>query len=175
MDKPSEFEHIFKAYYTQLFCFARQMINDEEECHDIVSEAYENMWRNRENIHMETARAYLYACVRNKCINNLRRSQIRRQYIEYYIKVTEPYANTEELAERMEKERIIREVIEEMQPLVRDIVKACLINGKKYSEVADDMGISLSLVKKHMVKAMTIIKESVLKKFKTGTFILTQL
>lgn len=137
------------------------MIKDEEECHDIVSEAYENMWRNRENIYMETARAYLYACVRNKCINNLRRGQIHRQYFEYYIKVAEPYANNEELAERMEKERNIRKVIEEMQPLVRDIVKACLINGKKYREVADDMGISLSLVKKHMVKAMTIIKVSV--------------
>jgi RNA polymerase sigma-70 factor (family 1) len=175
MDKPSEFEHIFKAYYAQLFCFARQMINNEQECYDIVNEAYENVWRNRENIYVETARAYLYACVRNKCINNLRRNQIHRQYIEYYIKVTEPYANGEELAEMLEKERIIREVIEEMQPPVRDIVKACLFNGKKYKEVAEDMGISLSLVKKHMVKAMTIIKANVLKKFKTGTFILTQM
>ena len=36
---------------------------------------------------------------------------------------------------------------------------AYIINGKKYKDVADEMGISISTVKKHMVKALKIIRE----------------
>ena len=163
MDENFDFEQIFKAYYTQLYCFARQMINDEQECHDIVSEAYEDVWRNIVSIREETVKAYLYTCVRNKSINRLRHSNTHRQYIEYCKKMTAPYANCDELNERLEKERIINEIIETMQPPIGDVLRASFINRKKYYEIAEEMGISLSLVKKYMVKAIAIIREKIQK------------
>lgn len=164
MGKRSEFEYVFKTYYAQLFSYAGQLVDREEDCHDIVSEAYEAMWRNWEYIHVETAKTYLYTCVRNKCLNRLRHVQTHRQYVAHYIKQTEPYACGEELAERIRRERAVREAIEEICPPVRDVVKACLIKGKKYKEAAEDFGMSLSLVKKHMVRAMAIIRENAQKK-----------
>ena len=36
------FDDLFRLYYDSLFRFARQFINDDEDCHDIVSNAYED-------------------------------------------------------------------------------------------------------------------------------------
>lgn len=164
MDGHIDFEQIFKTYYTQLYCFARQIINDEQECHDIVSETYEDVWRNIASIRKETAKAYLYTCVRNKSINRLRHNNTHRQYIEYCKKMTAPYTNSDDLNERLEKERLINEVVETMQPPIGDVLRACFIDRKKYYEIAKEMGISLSLVKKYMTKAIAIIRENIQKK-----------
>ena len=164
MDENFDFEQIFKAYYTQLYCFAKQMIIDEQECHDIVCEAYEDVWRNISTIRKETVKAYLYACVRNKSINRLRHRNTHRQYLEYYKKMTDPYAHSNELNERLERERLINEAVEAMKPPIGDVLRACFIDGKKYAEIAQEMGISLSLVKKYMVKAMANIRENIQKK-----------
>jgi len=39
------------------------------------------------------------------------------------------------------------------------ILLACYVDGKKYKEVAEMMNISISTVKKHIVKALRIIRE----------------
>ena len=41
METETEFDDIFRLYYSQLFVYALQLINDEEECYDIVNSAYE--------------------------------------------------------------------------------------------------------------------------------------
>jgi len=56
-------------------------------------------------------------------------------------------------------EQIIGEIMKKIEYPTVDILRACYIDGKKYREVADEMGISISTVKKHMVKALKIIRE----------------
>ena len=66
------FDDLFRLYYDSLFRFARQFINDDEDCHDIVSNAYEDVWRNFSHIEEKTVKAYLYTTVRNRTIDYLR-------------------------------------------------------------------------------------------------------
>lgn len=35
----------------------------------------------------------------------------------------------------------------------------CYIDGKKYKDVAEEFGVSISTIKKHMVKALKILAE----------------
>lgn len=85
METNTEFDEIFRLYYSQLFSYALQMINDQEECHDIVSSAYEYIWANFKKIKKESAKTYLYTIVKTKCINYLRHQNRRRvSCISYY-------------------------------------------------------------------------------------------
>ena len=43
--------------------------------------------------------------------------------------------------------------------LSKEILEACYIQGKKYKEVAEEMKISISTVKKHMVRALKILRD----------------
>ena len=153
------FDDLFRLYYDSLFRFARQFINDDEDCHDIVSNAYEDVWRNFSHIEEKTVKAYLYTTVRNRTIDYLRRQQKRQQYISYATHMMEQTISSEHIAEREDNLRIIKQVLDEIGHPTSDILTACYIDGKKYVEVAEEMQISIASVKKHMVKALKKVRE----------------
>lgn len=164
MEDHNAFEALFKDCYMQLFCFARSMVNDEEECRDIVGAAFEGVWKRLAEIDEKTVKAYLYRTVRNNCINYLSHQHLEHQYAAYYKAVTEDVMTDEGMAESEERTHVMRQVLSAMNPTTREILTACYVDGKKYREVAEDRGISISTVKKHMVAALRTIREARIKK-----------
>ena len=159
MTERTDFDRIFRLYYEKLYYFALQFIADEEECHDIVSAAYEDVWRNFAQIEAATVRQYLYASVRNKCIDYLRRQSRHQHYVEFVGAVSSRYVDESHYLEQADNERLVNKVLNMLASPTREILEACYLDGKKYHEVADDMHISMSTVKKHMVKALKMIRE----------------
>lgn len=159
MREKAEFDHIFRLYYSQLYYFALQYIADEEEAHDMVSAAYEDVWRKFASIKEETVKQFLYANVRNKCIDLLRRRKCRDRYIEFTSVMASEYMGEQNDAEQEDNERIINNVLNSMGSPTREILLACYVEEKKYKDVAAEMDISISTVKKHIVKALKIIRE----------------
>ena len=162
MEEKTEFDDIFRTYYSQLFIFALQMINDKEECHDIVNSAYEHVWNNFHAIERPTAKAYLYTLVKNKCIDYLRRMEARNQYVAESIEHGE--ADNYDADDTDERIIRIREAVQSLTPNTRKIIEACYMDQKKYKEVAEEMGITPSAVKKHIIKALKIIRAEFAKK-----------
>ena len=60
MDDRATFDKMFNEWYAQFVYFAYYFINDAEVCRDIVSDAFEYLWRNYEKIEEATAKTYLY-------------------------------------------------------------------------------------------------------------------
>lgn len=59
MDDRATFDKMFNEWYAQFVYFAYYFINDAEVCRDIVSDAFEYLWRNYEKIEEATAKTYL--------------------------------------------------------------------------------------------------------------------
>ena len=160
MEDRKEFDEIFRLYYSQLYFFARQFLMDTEDCQDIVSDAFEDVWLNFSSIRADAAKSFLYTDVRRKCIDRLRHLNTQRQYAEVCRKITECYDTDDGIREMEERERIIGQVIDDLQhPTTREIFVACYVDHKKYVSVAEEKGISVSTVKKHIVKALKAIRE----------------
>ena len=49
--------------------------------------------------------------------------------------------------------------MEKLTPHTRHILEECYIQRKKYQEVAEELNISVSAVRKHIVKALQVIRE----------------
>lgn len=56
MDDRATFDKMFNEWYAQFVYFAYYFINDAEVCRDIVSDAFEYLWRNYEKIEEATAK-----------------------------------------------------------------------------------------------------------------------
>ena len=69
------FNSLYRKYYEQLFYYAYGFTDDAEVCRDILADVFESLWTHRKKITQETAHSYLYQCVRNKCIDYVRRQQ----------------------------------------------------------------------------------------------------
>ena len=161
------FNQLFRQYYQPLLFFALQYITDEEECHDIVNGVFEKAWQHIHQIDESTAKSFLYTSVRNRCIDSLRRMKLKQQYIEFTELMSERYIQADEQIEQKEIKQRIYEVLNVLKPPTKEILEACYIQGKKYKEVAEEMKINIATVKKHMVKALKILRD--LKNFKNVT------
>lgn len=110
-----------------------------------------------------TAKSYLYIYVRNKSIDFLRHQNIHEQYVQIYSELTQSYVETEYL-EQDERMMHISKAMEKLTPHTRHILEECYIQRKKYQEVAEELNISVSAVRKHIVKALQVIREECAKK-----------
>ena len=54
---------------------------------------------------------------------------------------------------------MIRRLMEHLTPRTRDVLERHYLQGKKYSEVAMELGISESAVKKHIMQALKLFRE----------------
>lgn len=159
MKDKGDFDQLFRLLYGELRAFARRFLHREADCEDMVSAAFEDVWRNYEAIERDAARAFLYKSVRNKCIDHLRRDATHRRHAELYARLTEGYDHAEQLAELHEREQIVRRVLDTLPDYTRKIFTACYVDRKQYREVAEEMGISPNTVKKYISRALALIAE----------------
>ncbi len=153
------FNQLFREHYQQLLFFAMQYIADEEECQDIVSGVYEELWRHIQTIEKSTAKTLLFTSVRNRCIDYVRRQKLKQQYVEFTELMSQRYIHEEYEYEKKDYYGLVNKVMNILKPPTREILEACYIQGKKYKEVAEEMNISIATVKKHMVRALKTLRD----------------
>ena len=159
MGVTDSFDSIFRRYYQQLYAFALRYVGSEDDCHDIVTAVYEDVWLHFSNIDETTIRQYLYTNVRNRCIDHLRRQQCHQRYIKAAAILSQHYIDEQQYLEQEERLKTALQAINALKSPTREILEACYLHGKKYKEVAQDMGISIATVKKHMVRALKILRD----------------
>ena len=79
----SDFECVYKTYYIRLYHYAYNFVNDADVSNDIVSEVFYKSWKNYRHIDKDKMPSFLYVCVRNECMNHLRKKRGMNKYIEY--------------------------------------------------------------------------------------------
>ena len=78
-----EFESLFKSNYTRLYYYALTFVDDAEVCKDIVSDVFETLWHDYDSVRPDGRMAYLYACVKNRCVDHLRRRSVKQRYVSW--------------------------------------------------------------------------------------------
>ena len=161
-DEKKEFEALFRDMYPKLYYAAMQIVKDEEACRDIIGDSFEQLWTHRTKVEATKRSAFLYRIIHNKCIDYIRKQTARNKYIEFYNIL---YGTKAEDLEHSweENERQIQamyHVIEAMTPQTQLILKSCYFKGMKYREVAEELNISISAVRKHIVQALKLLRSS---------------
>lgn len=157
MKDKATFDKMFNEWYAQFVYFAYYFINDAEICKDIVSDAFEYLWRNYDKIEEATAKTYLYTIIRTRCIDYLRKQNIHEEYVEFASQLTGKIIESDLQSDT----RIlrIRKAMEKLTPYNCHILEACYIQNKKYKEVAEELHVSVAAIHKNIVKALRVLRE----------------
>ncbi len=157
---PSQFEQVFREQYSRLYYYANDFVQDDEAARDIVSDVFTAVWNERGRMMATTLPAYLMTSVRNQSINYLRKNTGRESF-EPSEAMASLMADSEEdlstLNERLDK---LQNTLNRLPEKTRFVIEECYYRDKKYSEVAHEMGITPDGVKKHVVKAFRLLRES---------------
>lgn len=157
-----QFELFFRANYNKAFYLALRFLHDEEAGRDVVSESFERVWvRSEESDDINNLTSYLMMTVKNMCLEQLRRQQLHDNYAKLELHQMEKAADDDAslTIEREQRQEKLAAAIDQLTPRTRQIVKACYVERKKYREVANELNISESGVKKHIMQALSFLRQ----------------
>ena len=158
MTDRKEFIHqLFQRHYRQMYRLATILLHDDAESKDVVHDVFAQLLGGLQPLEEDTAEAFLYTCVRNRCLNVIRRRQIQERIQRLYMLDIE----TSILGERQLREEAaaLNEAIGLLEPPVcRDIILRHFRDGLTYGEVAGELGVSETTVYKHLRRALESLR-----------------
>jgi len=160
------FEKLFKAQYKLLTYQAMKYLKDISAAEEIVQDVFVRLWEKREAIVITgSIHAYLAVSVRNSCFNYLKHQRIVDTYERNAISgfLADPSLNEENMGD-MEFEGAVLKAIEQLPPQRKRVFIMSRIDGLKYQEIADKMGLSIKTIEVQMGKALKQMR-SLLKDF----------
>ena len=159
MDKAS-FEQLFRDNYGKAYYLALRILHDDEASKDVVADAFELVWRRLQDSDVDKLSSYLLTAVKNVCLDYIRKQNIRNRYVQASVQAVGKLSfNPEEVDLHEEKIQTIMRSLDELTPRTQQIVTMCYVQRKKYREVAEELGISESAVKKHIMQALSYMRQ----------------
>lgn len=146
-----KFEELYLSFSKDLFWIAMAYSNNRTLAEDAVQEAFFYVWKNKKNFADESKiRAYLTQIVRNYIIDFFRHLQVKEKHdpiIKEEILEQENEIDDEDLNEKIKK---AKDLIDSLPEACRKIFIMAVMEGMKYQQVADQLGISVNTVKMQM-------------------------
>lgn len=156
------FEHVFKTWYQPLCNYGCSVIKDMDEAEEIVQNVFFNIWNKRQSLGITTSiKSYLYRAVHNDCLNRIKHGKVRTMYAEdYRSRMNGGFEDSVSLIDAKELNKRINEAIDELPEQCGLVFRLSRFEQLKYSEIADQLDISVKTVENHMGKALRILRES---------------
>ena len=144
-------------YYKPLVVWATTFLHDTQRAEDIVQDFFVKLWEKPYSALLpETLKSYLFTSIRNLALNQLDKiDPLRRACdVAYYDSPWKEYDNFED-----EVFRRVEEELEKLTPRAQDVIRKIYLEGMKYKDVADKLGISVATVNSILVRALKKLRQ----------------
>lgn len=146
---------LYREHHRWLVGFLHRRLGDRDNAADLAHDAFERLLRGDASQALQQPRAYLTTIARNLMISHFRHAQVERAYLE--VLASQPEATAPSLETRAlileTLERLCR-LVEAMTPRTRTVFLLAQLDGLSYPQVAQQLGLSLDVVKKAMSRAL---------------------
>lgn len=151
------FEGLFKSYFGDLVGFVCSYVNDEEVAKDIVHDVFLVVLKNKKNLDVSySLKSYLFTLSKNYALNYLKHLRVVAMNEREVIEALE---NADDELDAYEQ-RVARlnEKLSELPDKQRKVLIKCFVDGQKYKDVAEELGISVNSVKTHISRALKFLR-----------------
>lgn len=153
----NKFEQLFRELFKPLCNFALKYVGDWDEAKGLVHEVFVAVWEKFDSLPSDTQyRSYLYTAVRNRCLNYIRDKKTQLSFDRVPENLLVEVQTT---LETSELEREIEMAIQSLPEKCRMVFELNRVEGLKYAQIAEKMGISVKTVEAQMSKALGIMKK----------------
>jgi len=161
---PKAYNELMKLYRDPIYFMLYEKVGDQELAKDLTIEALGKAFKK---LHLYTPdytfSTWLYTVARNNCIDYLRKNKlptvsIDRMMIDedgrrnaFDLKSNDP--NPEKLMIKRQRTAILRQIVDQLKPKYRDLVKLRYFKELTYEEIAENLNIPLGTVKAQLYRS----------------------
>ena len=152
-----DIEELYQRYGPMVMRRCRQMLGDENEALDASQDVFVQMLKHRDRMKVEYPSSLLYRIATNLCLNKIR-SRNRRPETpgEEFL---QQVADLDELEPRLEARSVLNALFGRHQESTKTIAVLHYQDGMTLEEVAREVGMSVSGVRKRLRKLRGSLKE----------------
>jgi len=151
---------LFDAHYRPVCAAIHRLVGERGVTEDLAQQVFIRFWEKRETINITTSPgAYLHRMAINEALGWLRS---KKNQSPDEITATTPFRpeqDVEDIYLQGELEEKIKQAISTLPPRCMAIFKLSRFEGKRYQEIAEELGISPKTVEHQMGKALRVLRE----------------
>lgn len=150
------FQLLFEEFYSPLCFYACRYLKSSQECEDLIQDVFFDLWDKRHEIAInDSFRSYILACVRNRCLNVIRRKRIKLDFEESMMRdECSNHDDIEELYSVSELEHRIKRVLNALPDNQRTAFMMSRYQNKTYQQIAEEMNVSIKSIEVYIGKAL---------------------
>lgn len=153
------YRYLFDQYFERMVLFAEYFLLDRKEAEDITQEIFMHLWSHPELPEITfSLKSYLFTQVKNACLNRIKHLNIEDRHKQWLVEA-QLYAEIPEVELDEELVHKVYAAIDELPEQARLIFRMCVLEEKKYKEVAAELGISVNTVNTQMKRAYKYLRE----------------
>ncbi|MBA8879009.1 sigma-70 family RNA polymerase sigma factor [Phyllobacterium myrsinacearum] len=154
-DRPSLL-HILTLHYSDLVRHLTRKLGSAASAKDVAQDTYLRLQHVSPDTHVQSPRAYVFRIADNIAVDHLRSEASRARYITS--SEVPDQAVDEPLPDRVidyrQRLTILEQAIAELPPKCREVFLMHKYDDLTHVEIASELGISRSMVEKHVMKAL---------------------
>jgi RNA polymerase sigma-70 factor (ECF subfamily) len=148
-DEDRAYATLYTLFYVPLMLFSHKYVNDEEIAKDLVQDVFISMLGRKKNFSdMIALKGYLYHSARNACLNHLRHERIKGRFENRALREKEHVEAFQEYLIEEEVHARLASAIDRLPGQYRAVMRYTL-EGRKISEIAREMNITLDTAKEY--------------------------
>ena len=156
------FELLYQRYYRPLCSHVTRLVYSRQISEDLVTDIFVQLWQDQKYAQINGSyRAYLFTAARNKAVNYLRWEFNRNPPAEptESLDRADTVASDGELAFEELTNRI-QHTLDLLPPQCRNVFILSRFDGRKNSEISQELSISIKTVEGHLTKALHRLRAS---------------
>lgn len=155
------FSEFFRSHAKLLRNYLYYKFGNEEQAEDVTQEAFIKLWQNCADVPLEKAKSFLYTVANNASLNHIAHQKVVLEYSKKANVVHTDGQNPEFLMEEEQFKVKLQKAIGSLTEAQRSAFLLHRIEGKKYHEIAEMLGISVKAVEKRIHGALTELRKEI--------------
>jgi RNA polymerase sigma-70 factor (family 1) len=161
------FGRLYSFYYPQLYTSLAFIAQSHEDTQEIIHEVFLKIWKTKESLVLvRSFEDYAYTIAKNLLFNQLKRKKVSQRILQSLsdqsVRNTGPSPDEEYLYKQYYQTAI--SAINQLPEQKQRIFLLRTQEGLSLGDIANEMGISVSAVKKHLYAALASVKEALRQK-----------
>ncbi len=158
----SAFNTLYELYAASLTGYAAARLASLEEARDIIHDLFVYIWDERASITITTSfKSFLFAAVRYRIIDHIRKNITRREYAEMAQRLTAGYiASTEDELTAKEIRQTLELAVNNLPSRTKEIYRLSRHRQLAIKEIASRLHLSEQTVKNQLTTALSYLRIS---------------